>query len=180
MTQHNPPLVSNDTAAALLGVKVRQIHILVTTGQLIRPSPGCVTVASAAVYIQRQRDHAAQAAAGSELEAERVLLVRAQRKLVDQRRLRAARTLVEAEMVHQFIAGMIIDARNAFMGAGATLAPLCARAGDQHEIRRIIDAELRGICETLATKGEAGPADALEAEDDDANDDDLAEDETND
>jgi phage terminase Nu1 subunit (DNA packaging protein) len=171
MTQHQPPTIENAVAAELLGVKIRQVHHLVTNGQLIRPTPGCVTVASAADYIAKRQAIAANAAAGSELEAERVLLVRAQRRLVDQRRRRAAGQLIEAQLAHDFAANLVITTRNAFMNCGSVLAPLAARANGPHAIRKLIDDELRGICEQLAAQAEAGPADNPEADEDEAGDD---------
>ncbi len=55
------------------------------------------------------------------------------------------------------------------MNCGSVLAPLCARAADQHEIRRLIDDELREICESLAKRGEA-PIEPNDVQDDDADD----------
>ena len=151
------------TAATLAGVSRRRVDQLVTEGQLIRAKAGVVTVASLAAYLASQRTHAGST---TELEAERVLLVRAQRKLVDQRRRRAAGKLIEAATAHAFVSQLVIITRNAFMNCGSVLAPLCARAADQHEIRRLIDDELREICEQLARQGDGLPEDEAPPDDD--------------
>jgi hypothetical protein len=166
----NTASIDSETAAQLAGVTRRRVDQLVTGGQLARAKTGAVTVESLAAYLGTQR------AGGSELEAERVLLVRAQRRLVNQRRLRAAGALLDAATVHSFLAGMLTETRSAFMNCGATLAPICARAGSQHEIAALIDTELEGICARLSAK--AGQpieeTDSPNDTDDDLEDDDAA------
>jgi hypothetical protein len=158
--------LNTETVALILGITRRRVDQIVSEGSLSRAKAGLITTESLAEYV------ATQSAGGTELEGERVLLVRAQRKLVDQRRRRAAGELLDAKLAHAFAAELVITTRNAFMNCGSVLAPLCARAADQHEIRRLIDTELREICEQLARKAEEPieETDAPATEDDDLTD----------
>ncbi len=80
--------LNTETVALILGITRRRVDQLVAAGSLSRAKAGFITTESLAEYV------AVQSAGGTELEADRVLLVRAQRKLVDQRRRRAAGELL--------------------------------------------------------------------------------------
>jgi hypothetical protein len=173
MSKHhtpNPDSITSTTAAKLAGISKRRVDQLIAEGALVKAGTGALTVESLAADLGTQR------AGGSELEAERVLLVRAQRRLVNQRRLRAAGALLDAATVHSFLAGMLTETRSAFMNCGATLAPICARAGSQHEIAALIDTELEGICARLSAKADQPieETDSPNDTDDDLEDDDAA------